>query len=180
MSSTIPDSELIIKHLNEKFKLSSFNCKNSDLNDFLKDDSLIDQNNLISKTSLCFWKEELVGYFTLTTATIKVENVINTDDYKNKYKYFPAMKIARLAVDSRFERRGVGKHLLFAAIGKVWSIRDSIATRYIIVDSKTESISFYEKNGFKRFVNIKKKEIKTDFTPLYFDLKPFLVMGLNH
>lgn len=175
MSSIIPDFELIIKPLNDNFDLSSFNCNNSDLNDFLKDDALIDQTNLISKTCLCFWKDELVGYFTLTTATIKVENVISTDDNKNKYKYFPAIKIARLAVDSSFERRGIGKHLLFAAIGKVWSIRDSIACRYILVDSKLYSITFYEKHGFKRLVNLKKKEVKADFTTLYYDLKPVLL-----
>lgn len=167
MFSIIPDSELIIKSLDENLNLTSFFCNNSELNEFLKDDALRYQDYLISRTSLCFWKNELVGYFTLTTATIQVKDVINKDDYKNKYRYFPAMKIARLAVDSRFEKRGIGKHMLFAAIGKVWSIRESVACRYILVDSKIDSIGFYEKNGFRKIENQNKK----DFIPLYFDLK---------
>jgi ribosomal protein S18 acetylase RimI-like enzyme len=120
-------------------------------------DALRDQDYLISRTSLCLWKDELVGYFTLTTVTIQVKDVINKDDYKNKYRYFPAMKIARLAVDSRFERRGIGKHMLFAAIGKVWSIRESVACRYILIDFKIDSIGFYERNGFRKIEKSKQK-----------------------
>lgn len=70
LSSIISDSDLLIIILNEKSDLSSFNCANAELNGFLKEDALIDQRNLISKTSLCFWKGELVGYIALATDTL--------------------------------------------------------------------------------------------------------------
>lgn len=84
------------------------------------------------------------------------------------------MKIARLAVDSRFEKRGIGTHLLYAAIGKALSISDSVGCRFVLVDSKKESINFYEKFGFKKAV-LKKKDMKDNYTPMYFDLQPVLV-----
>lgn len=77
MSSIISDAELLIITLNEKSDLSSFNCANAELNGFLKEDALSDQKNLISKTSLCFWKGELVGYVALATDTLEAKAVYN-------------------------------------------------------------------------------------------------------
>lgn len=66
-----------------------------------------------------------------------------------KYSY-PAMKIARLAVDSRFERVGVGTYLLHAAIGKAVSISENVACGFVLVDSKKDAIGFYENKGFNK------------------------------
>jgi hypothetical protein len=54
----IPGAEITTVPLNEHHDLSLFNCASSELNDFLKNDALADQNNLITRTSLCFWKDE--------------------------------------------------------------------------------------------------------------------------
>ncbi|MDD4651990.1 MAG: hypothetical protein PHQ34_07145 [Methanothrix sp.] len=63
-------TQLRIAGLREENDLASF-CSNSDeLNDFLKDDALNAQNDLISRTYLCFWKGTLAGFVTLTTDTI--------------------------------------------------------------------------------------------------------------
>jgi ribosomal protein S18 acetylase RimI-like enzyme len=171
LDSIISDFELIIKPLNEKCDLSFFSCTDIDLNDFLKNDALDDQKYMISKTNLCFWKNKLVGFVALATDTIGTKEVVTDGNEHNKYSKYPGVKIARLAVDSMFERKGIGTHLLFAAIGKAQSISDSVGCRYILVDSKNESIGFYEKYDFKVAVKNKKK----DFTPMYFDLQPVLM-----
>lgn len=54
MSSIISNSELIIAPLDEDDDLSFFSSASSELNDFLKEDAFNDQEDLISKTSLCF------------------------------------------------------------------------------------------------------------------------------
>jgi ribosomal protein S18 acetylase RimI-like enzyme len=79
------------------------------------------------------------------------------------------VKIARLAVDSRFERRGIGTYLVYAAIAKAFSINGITGCRFILVDSKKESIDFYEKLGFRKAV-LKQKDIKDNYTPMYYDL----------
>ncbi|MGB9941101.1 GNAT family N-acetyltransferase [Methanosarcina sp.] len=95
---------------------------------------------MISKTNLFFWKSELVGYITLATDTIGTKEIYVSDGLKRyKYSKYPGIKIARLAVDSRFEKRGIGTYLLFAGIGKALSICNSVGCRYILVDSKKES-----------------------------------------
>ena len=169
MSSIIPDSELHTISLNKSHNLSSFSCLNKELNDFLKNDALNDQINMISRTSLCFWNDELVGFFTLVADTIEAKSVIDGLEHY-EYRKYPGVKIARLAVDSRFERRGIGTYLLLAAIGKTLSVSENIGCRYILVDSKKNSIGFYQKNEFKLVEKYKNRE----FVPMYLNMQPII------
>ncbi len=167
--ASIPGSELVIVPLNEHHSLLSFNCLNSELNDFLKNDALDDQNNLITRTSLCFWNDELAGFVALVADTIEAKAVIDGIE-RYKYSKYPAIKIARLAVDSRFERKGIGTYLVKIVMGQALSICNNIGCRYILVDSKEESTGFYGKYGFK----IAEKNKKKDFTPMYLNMKPII------
>ncbi|RZN16037.1 MAG: GNAT family N-acetyltransferase [Methanosarcinales archaeon] len=79
------------------------------------------------------------------------------------------MKIARLAVDKKYERRGVGRFLLLASVGKALKISDEVGCRFITVDSKQNSIKFYEKSGdFKLIKGYEKRNYPT----MYFDVLP--------
>nr|WP_255350456.1 GNAT family N-acetyltransferase [Methanosarcina sp. WH1] len=139
------------------------------MNDFLKNDALNDQKNMISRTSLCFWKDELVGFFTLIADTIEAKAVIDGIEHY-EYRKYPGVKIARLAVDTRFKRRGIGTYLLLAAIGKTLSVCENIGCRYILVDSKKNSIGFYQKNEFKLVEKYKNRE----FIPMYLNMQPII------
>ncbi|MFV9631772.1 MAG: GNAT family N-acetyltransferase [Methanosarcinales archaeon] len=65
-----------------------------------------------------------------------------------RYRKYPSIKIARLAVDETYERQGFGRFLVLAAIGLALSVSGIIGCRYFGVDSKGESMSFYERSGF--------------------------------
>ena len=147
--------------------MASFCSTSDELNDFLKSDALKAQNDLISRTYLCYWKGSLTGFVTLTTDTIGY-NLIEQSDGIDGYVYrkYPAIKIARLAVDKRYKRRGIGQNLLFWAVGKAYEVSKQIGCRYITVDAKRESLDFYLKCEFK----IVKKQGDRDFPPMYFNL----------
>lgn len=162
------DNELVILPLNETDDLSFFNCKSEELNDFLKTNAWADQNNLVSRTRLCFCNGYLAGFYSLAADTIEIKCVIDgIESYQ--YRKYPAIKIARLAIDSRFERRGIGTFLMKIILTQVVSICDNIGCRYLLVDSKLESTGFYEKFEFK----IAKKNKKTDFVPMYLNMQPY-------
>lgn len=171
--SQILYSEQEIVPLTERHRLTSFNSTSAELNDFLMHDALKDQINLISITYLCFWNESLVGFITLLADTLEVQSV-HEDNGIDGYPYrkYPAIKIARLAVDRTFERKGIGRFLLLASIGKAISISKEIGCRYITVDSKTESIDFYEKHGFK----VVEKYRHTDFPKMYLNMSQIIAM----
>ena len=165
--------ELSIIPLSKRYKLDSFCSTSVELNDFLKNNALKDQENLTSRTYLCFWKRNLTGFITLVADTLEVQavnDIDRVDDYP--YRRYPCVKIARLAVDRKFEKRGIGRFLLLASIGKVLSICDKIGCRFITVDSKPESIGFYEKHNFKVVEMYRHNE----FPKMYLDMRPIVEM----
>ena len=117
MSGKIPYSELKIVALTKEHDLGYFNSKSLELNDFLKNDALDDQKYLINKSYICFFKTRITGFFTLLADTIEVKAVDSEDsapDYE--YRKYPALKLARMAVDVEFEKKGIGRFLLYAVI----------------------------------------------------------------
>ncbi|HDN66124.1 MAG TPA: GNAT family N-acetyltransferase [Methanosarcinales archaeon] len=86
----------------------------------------------------------------------------------SSYEY-PAIKIARLAVDKKYGRKGVGSFLLLAAVGKALKISDDVGYRFITVDSKQDSIEFYEKQGG---FELAKKRKNDPYPTMYLDILP--------
>ena len=75
-----------------------------------------------------------------------------------------------MAVDKAFEGRGIGRFLMLAAIGMAMDVSSKIGCRYITVDSKPESVGFYEKHGFKLIDKYK----DSDFPKMYLNMYPII------
>lgn len=173
MIMVIPSEELTIRRLGRTDFLNTFDSGNKDLNDYLKNDSLNSQSNLLARTYICFHKnkseeiEELAGFITLVADTLEVKVVDEIDGVEGyPYKKYPAIKIARLAIDKKFQHNGIGTFLLSWAAGKAYQSSQHIGCRYITVDSKPESKEFYEKCGFK----LVKKYANKKFPPMYLNM----------
>ena len=169
MQTRFSYNELKIVPYTERHDVSRFESRTADLNAFLKEDALENQKELINKTFLCCHSNQLVGYITFTTDIIEKEEVRKDGRIEVPYKEYPAIKIARLAVDEQYERKGVGRFLLLAAVGKALKISDEVGCRFITVDSKQDSIEFYEKRG--GFELAKKRKNKT-YPTMYLDILP--------
>lgn len=171
MALSILRDDVTIFPLSVRHNTDSFNCTNHDLNDFLKNDALENQEQMVSRTYVCSYKNQLVGFYTLTTDIIEVKHVEETHQWDGyKHKRYPAIKIARLSVDSRFERKGVGRLLISAAVGIALNVSKYVGCRYITVDAKQEAIEFYEKHGF---IIVKKTRSKNEPT-LYLNIPPIV------
>ncbi len=144
-------TELDLVKLSAGFDLTAFDCGDSDLNAFLKDDALIYQNGALTTTYLCLYKNQIVGYFSLSADAIRLE-VMEKDlmpEPKRRLGEYPAVKIGRLAVHKNFTGRGIGTFLIKTAIGKIaGSIIKEIGVRFITVDAYEKVIGFYAKLGF--------------------------------
>ena len=161
--------ELKIVPYTKRHDVSLFESRTADLNAFLKEDALENQKELINKTFLCYHFNQLVGYITFTTDIIEKEEVQKEGRIRVPYKEYPAIKIARLAVDKKYERKGVGGFLLLAAVGKALKISAEVGCRFITVDSKQDSIGFYEKRGD---FELAKKRKNNPYPTMYLDILP--------
>lgn len=93
----------------------------------------------------------VLGYITLTCSEIDIRNGYTVDDctHANSYKSLPAIKIARLAVDSRYRSKGIGDNLVSLALVIANDlIAPNIGCRFVVADAKKDAVAFYKKVGF--------------------------------
>jgi len=82
-------NELKIVPYTEHHDVSRFESRTIDLNEFLKEDALENQKELVNKTSLCYYSNKLVGYITFTTDIIEKEEVQKEGRIRVPYKEYP-------------------------------------------------------------------------------------------
>ena len=146
---------MIIKPIHDVDKqlLKSFSCGDKNLDKFLKKYALINDENGYSKTSILIDDNEMIGFFTLCSASISFEEMPN-DQSELLPKYpIPCVRIARLGVRKDKQGKGYSKELLKQAFIKIVSVSAKIGIRLIIADAKETSASFYEKYGFLKLLS---------------------------
>lgn len=92
-----------------------------------------------------------VAYITIVCGEVQTtaEHSLLDDGINFPYRSYPAVKIARLAVDVRYRGNGIGKTLVDFSLGIVkTTVCPSVGCRFMVVDSKRQSIKFYENCGF--------------------------------
>ncbi|WP_303372234.1 hypothetical protein [Methanobrevibacter sp.] len=65
------------ENLNENHAMNDFDCGDDDLNGFLKNDALTQQNANLNVTKLVMCNQMIVGFVTLLTDTIPLKNIRN-------------------------------------------------------------------------------------------------------
>lgn len=86
-----------------------------------------------------------------------------------RYKDYPAVKLARLAVDAELQGQGVGGQLVDFVIGLILShVVPHTGCRFLVVDAKPNSVAFYERKGFGRMGQVADGE--QAFTTMFIDL----------
>lgn len=92
-----------------------------------------------------------VGYVTLVCGEVVAQDDRPLVEPEVEYRYpsYPAVKIARLAVDRRYQGRGLGRQLVEFSLGLMKDlICPTVGCRFAVVDSKQASVDFYERCGF--------------------------------
>jgi GNAT superfamily N-acetyltransferase len=179
MHPSIQDLEFKVLDTSHLCQLTSFNCSNVELKEFLTQDALQNQLDRISVTRLVFYQGRLVGYFTLVTDVIKRGEIADSDGAKDfRYATYSAIKIARFATHREFERQGIGRNMLLK-IFAIWiRLSKYIGFRIITVDSKPEAVGFYKKFDFHEAI-IDKRKLKDQSTiPMYIDIHKELELEL--
>jgi GNAT superfamily N-acetyltransferase len=116
----------------------------------------------LAKTYVCRQGEEVIGFFSVAMDSIKEEKLEESFKIMN----IPAFKIARLAIDTKYQKTGIGRILLTTILAEAKKVSNIIGCRLVTVDSKRESMDFYLKHKFKHT----EKSEKQIYPTLYLDL----------
>ena len=150
--------------LGTKHDLSEFKCASDDLNDFLKNDALSQQNSKLNITKLVMCDDLVVAYVSLLTDTILLKDIRDEDikqDIKDqlslnsKKRKLPAIKIGRLAVDEKYSGKGLGSEILMSVLFNIKNIAEnSVGLRFVTVEGYATAYNFYANHNF---INLKKR-----------------------
>jgi len=114
------------------------------------------QEKSLARTYAIFDKgksNKVVGYVTLVCGEVVLQDddvsPLCNDNVDYKYLHYPAVKIARLAIDRRYQGFDLGSNLVDLALGVAkWTVCPAVGCRFVVVDSKKSAVGFYLKAGF--------------------------------
>ena len=134
---------------------SAFACGTAALDRYLREQASQDIKRLVAS---CFVAVEtatqtLAGYYTLAATSVAASD-LSLEFVKRlpRYPLLPAALIGRLAVDQRYQGKGLGSALLADAALRV--LRSEMKALALIVEAKDEkAMAFYRFQGFTPFVS---------------------------
>ncbi len=128
----------------------AFDCGQPALNQFLQRYAWINQKANSAQTYVCCQAEQVVGYYSLTVASVEhrdaPERIV-----KGLARYpVPVMLLARLAVDQRCQGLGLGKALLKDAILRTLQAAEIAGIRALLTHAKDDTARcWYESWSFQ-------------------------------
>ena len=148
--------EVVFAPLGPEHDRSAFSCGEPALDDYLRRRATQDIRRQVARAfvALDLAPGAIAGYYTLSAASFAREQLPEAVARRLPRYPVPAAILGRLAVDQRYQGRGLGELMLADAIKRVLRASDTLAVHAIIVDAKNDRAkAFYERYGFVAFVD---------------------------
>ncbi len=137
--------------LNGNHDLSDFDCGDDDMNDFLKNDALTQQESELNVTKLVIYDNNIIGFASLLTDTILIRNIRDENISLNikrqlnittKNRSIASVKIGRMAIDKKYHRKNLGTHIIRNIISNLKNISEKeVGFRFIVVDGYARALN---------------------------------------
>ncbi len=158
--------------------VTSFDCGDEDLNDFLLNEAHLYRNALLAVTYVVEKKDtkQVLAYFSLANDKISISDFESKTEFNRfrKHKFvnekrlrsYPAIKIGRLGIAKIAQHQSIGTYLL-EFIEDYFIIDNKSGCRFVTVDAYVDAIPFYIRNNYQ-FLNNDDEDKRTRV--MYFDL----------
>jgi ribosomal protein S18 acetylase RimI-like enzyme len=140
-----------IEPLSGAHERGAFRCGEEALDRYFQTQATQDIRRRVAN---CFVAVEIVtdqvaAYYTMSAASIPFVDLPPEESKRlPRYPTLPAVRIGRLAVDERFQGRGLGEALLMNAVER--TLRADAAALTLLVEAKNErAAAFYRRYGFR-------------------------------
>jgi GNAT superfamily N-acetyltransferase len=119
-------------------RLEGFASREPQLDDWLRRKALANEAAGASRTYVVTDGTRVVGFYSLATGA--VAHVATTGRVRrNMPDPVPVVILGRMAVDAKFERRGIGRGLVADAILRTLAAAEVVGVRAILVHAKSEA-----------------------------------------
>ena len=140
---------LHIEKLNRTHLVEQFICGYPELDRFLIRHALQARQANSSRTYVAANENEVVGFYTIVAGEVQHAQAPERVVKGMPRHPIPLLVLARLAVHSKAQGRGIGAGLLLDALGRTLQVADVIGVRALAVHAKDDrAVAFYRHFGF--------------------------------
>jgi len=172
-------SKLVLEHYDAHEILSSFDCGNKSLNDFIKTNEVkLFEDELLGCTRVILLDGVVVGFYTISNGSLRLSD-FNQKRHDSVFgslpiAEIPAILVGRLAVVKEKQEYGIGKFVIGEIVRYAFRCADHCAVRLLLLHAERESSGFYRKMGFRNMPESDAEVDKAAATgrkTMYLDLK---------
>jgi GNAT superfamily N-acetyltransferase len=140
---------LHIEKLRRTHAVEPFTCGQPELDRFLIRHALQAQQANSSQTYVAVDRDEILGFYTIVAGEVQHADAPERVVKGMPRHPIPLLVLARLAVHTKAQGRGIGSGLLLDALGRTLQVADVIGVRALAVHAKDDSaVAFYQHFGF--------------------------------
>jgi GNAT superfamily N-acetyltransferase len=133
---------LRIEKLQRGHAVERFTCGQPELDRFLIRHALQAQQANSSNTYVALSENEVVGYYTIVAANVQHAEV-PPRVVKGMPRPIPLLVLARLAVHTKMQGKGLGAGLLLDELGRTLQVADIVGVRALAVHAKDDSAAAF-------------------------------------
>ena len=142
---------MLIQNLTGGHDRKGFDCGRHELNHWLRSIARQHRDKGLARTFVAVQDDQpalIAGYYALTLAELDNQHLPQARR-KRFPQRIPGVRLGRLAVDQRFQRKGLGELLLIDAIERTRRVRAEAGAVGLFVDAiDTRAAQFYQRYGF--------------------------------
>ena len=136
------------EHLTAEHDVSAFDCATPELDSWLKRRALGNEALGTSRTYVVTAGGRVVAFYALANGAVAHKDV-STKTRRNTPDPIPVMVLARLAVDSAYQKQGLGSALLRDALLRTIAAAQIAGIRAVLLHAMSDDAKrFYERAGF--------------------------------
>lgn len=140
---------LRIEKLDRTHVIEPFTCGQPELDRFFVRHALSAQQSNSSQTYVALAGQEVIGFYTIVAGEVHHANAPERVVKGMPRHPIPLLVLARLAVHSSAQGRGIGAGLLLDALGRTLQVADVVGIRALSVHAKDDqAAAFYRHFGF--------------------------------
>jgi GNAT superfamily N-acetyltransferase len=140
---------LHIEKLHRIHAVENFTCGQPELDRFLIRHALQAQQANSSQTYVAISGKEVVGFYTIVAGEVQHTEAPDRVVKGMPRHPIPLLVLARLAVHTKAQGRGIGAGLLLNALGRTLQVAEIIGVRALAVHAKDDqAVAFYRHFGF--------------------------------
>ena len=137
-----------IEKLRRDHHVDLFDCRQEALNRFLVRYAFPNQQAEASQTYVALMGDEVAGFYTLVVAQVEYDAAPQRLGKGLARHPIPLMLLARLAVATSWQGKGLGSGLLKDAMLRTLHAAEIAGIRALAVHAKDDARAFYERYGF--------------------------------